>query len=100
MSHLSFWLSYERQKNYFTEQDLYECYNLICMEHNLPKYQMKSVVAELESHTGLVVQTGVKIFEFSHKSLQEFLTAKYLSTTPGYPDCSILKYLPSETAIA
>ncbi len=100
LSHLSFWLSYERQKNYFTEQDLYECYNLICMEHNLPKYQMKSVVAELESHTGLVMQTGVKIFEFSHKSLQEFLTAKYLSTTPGYPDCSILKYLPSETAIA
>ena len=52
-----------------------------------------SVIAELESHTGLFIQSGFDQFEFAHKSLQEFLTAEYLVKLPSIPTRKEI-YLP------
>lgn len=99
LSHLSFWLSFHLSKNIFNGDDIRKCYNKIHKSHNLPTSQAKKVVTELENHTGIFIQTGFNSFQFSHKSLQEFLTAKYLSALPRIPDIEILNRLPNETAI-
>jgi hypothetical protein len=99
LAHLSFWLSHHMLKSVFTSDDIKKCYNEIHKEHNLPSGQVKKIVIELENHTGIFVQSGYNSYQFSHKSLQEFLTAKYLSTMPKIPDASILKNLPNEAAI-
>ncbi|MTK53824.1 NACHT domain-containing protein [Paludibacter sp.] len=100
LAHLSYWFSYHLEKNVFSSEDLKKCYNKIYKTHNLPPSQSKKVVIELENHTGLLVQIGYNSYEFSHKSLQEFLTAKYIYSLPKIPEYSILKELPNETAIA
>jgi hypothetical protein len=57
-------------------------------------------VNEIESHSGILVQSGFDRFEFSHKSLQEYLTGKYIFSLSNIPDPEILKSLPNELAIA
>lgn len=99
LAHLSYWLSHHLSKNVFSSDDIRKCYTKIHKSHNLPTSQAKKVVTELENHTGIFVQTGYNSYQFSHKSLQEFLTAKYLSALPKIPEVSVLKSLPNETAI-
>ena len=99
LSHLSFWLTYHLNKNVFNSDDIRKCYNDIYISHDLPKSQAKKVVLELENHTGLLVQVGYDYFQFSHKSLQEYLTAKYISQTPKIPEFDIIQNLPNELAI-
>lgn len=99
LAHLSFWLSFHLSKNIFDSDDIRKCYNKIHKSHSLPTSQAKKVVTELENHTGIFIQTGFNSFQFSHKSLQEFLSAKYLSALPRIPDIEILNKLPNETAI-
>jgi hypothetical protein len=41
------------------------------------------VAREIESHTGLLVQTGFETYEFAHRSLHEYLCAEYIV---GYPE--------------
>jgi hypothetical protein len=56
---------------------------------------------ELETHTGLIVQAGTDLFEFSHKSLQEYLTAVFIVGLPAIPTNMIeLQVMPNELAIA
>ena len=99
LAQLSYWLSFHLSKNVFSSDDIRRCYNKIHKAHNLPTSQAKKVVTELENHTGIFVQTGYNSYQFSHKSLQEFLTAKYLSALPRIPEVKVLKKLPNETAI-
>jgi hypothetical protein len=99
LAHLSYWFSYHLNKTVFNSDEIRKCYNKIYKSHNLPSSQAKKVVIELENHTGIFVQSGYDSFQFSHKSLQEFLTAKYLSALPKVPDHKILNNMPNETAI-
>lgn len=99
LSNLSYWLSYNLSKNIFNSDDIRKCYTKIHKSHNLPVSQAKKVVTELENHTGIFIQAGFNSYQFSHKSLQEFLTAKYLSALPAVPDYQVLSMLPNETAI-
>ncbi|NCT17594.1 MAG: hypothetical protein GW771_05080 [Flavobacteriia bacterium] len=92
-------LSYNLSKNVFNSDDIRRCYKEIHENHNLPSSQAKEVIIELESHTGIFLQTGYNSYEFSHKSLQEYLTARYLIALPTIPNISILNKLPNETAI-
>lgn len=75
----------------FSTGNLEEAYREICDRFHLPSEQAMTVAAEIESHSGLLVRTGVDTFEFSHKSLQEYLTAEYISR---------LRLLPSGPARA
>jgi len=64
-------------------------------------HEAQQVVNELETHTGLFIQSGYEQFEFAHKSLQEYLAAEYLVKLPSIPpERRILFKLPNELAIA
>jgi hypothetical protein len=85
----------------FTREDLLECYLQIYMNYGLPRTDAQTVVNELETHTGLIVQSGAENFEFSHKSLQEYLTAVFIVGLPAIPTNMIeLQVMPNELAIA
>jgi hypothetical protein len=58
----------------FDERALIDIYSELSERYLLPKNEAKMVARELESHTGLLVNSG-SLFEFSHLSLQEFLAA-------------------------
>lgn len=99
LANLSYWLTAYLGKNVFNSDDIRMCYKKIHKSHNLPASQAKKVVQELENHTGIFVQTGFNSFQFSHKSMQEFLSAKHMSLAQKVPKPSVLINLPNETAI-
>lgn len=100
LAHLSFCFSFELRKSVFSSEDIRSCYNRIYKRHGLPVSHAKKVVSEIESHSGILIQSGYDTYQFSHKSLQEFLTAKYLFSLSSVPDIEIVKRLPNEMAIA
>ena len=101
LTHLAFYLTTTYRSTTFTVSEFESAYKSICEYHSLPKEKASDVVKELESHTGLFVESGYGKFEFVHKSIQEYLTADYLIKLPS-PN-SIKKHfetLGSELAIA
>lgn len=83
LNQLSFYLTTESRASVFSQQLLIEAYLAICSNFGLPENQCKIVANEIESHTGLILQTGYLQYEFAHKSLQEYLTAEYLVKLPS-----------------
>jgi predicted NACHT family NTPase len=101
LSNLSFYLTSEVQKVTFSKQEFENAYKEICVNFNLPIEENKQVAKELESHTGLFIQSGYDKYEFAHKSLQEYLSAEYLVRLPQIPfNPYILAKLPNELALA
>jgi hypothetical protein len=85
----------------FSTVTFLKCYEMIHGNFGLPLAQATKVVDEIETHTGLFVQGGQDRFEFSHKSLQEFLTAEFIVRMPSIPKNMIeLQIMPDELAIA
>lgn len=85
----------------FSRDDLIGSYFLIRANYGLPKNEAQAVVNELETHTGLIVQSGADYFEFSHKSLQEYLTAVFIVGLPTIPRNMIeLQIMPNELAVS
>lgn len=101
LTHLSFLLTVTHQATIFTKEQIKTAYQNICEDHDLPKTSGNKVVSELESHTGLFIESGYEKFEFVHKSIQEYLTADYLVKLPSLN--TVRKHfetLSSELAIA
>ena len=65
----------------FDETALLEIYSGLAQRFSLPPDQARQVVRELESHNGLLVESGVH-FEFSHLSLQEYFAADAVMRGP------------------
>jgi hypothetical protein len=78
LASLAFHLTYNTERKFFTSETFGSAYELIRHEFDLPAGEGKQVFAELETHTGIIVEAGFDRYEFSHLSLQEFLTADYL----------------------
>lgn len=88
-------------KSVFSVEDLQSVYKQIHTNFDLSLNQSDKVIAELESHTGLFVQAGFEMFEFAHKSIQEYLTAEYIVKLPRIPYyTNIVAKLANEFAIA
>lgn len=101
LTSLAFLLTTTHSATTFERNQLNSCYQELCVKFDLPPNHVKRVVDELESHNGLFIQAGYDSFEFAHKSLQEFLTAKYISGLPFIPnDSKMLLSIPNELAIA
>lgn len=76
-------------------------YNEIYIDFDLKQREARLVVNELESHTGLFLQSGIDQYEFAHKSLQEYLAAEYIVKLPNIPySMDGIFELPNEMAIA
>jgi hypothetical protein len=89
------------QKTIFNEEELKEIYNGISADFSLSKADANKVIKELEGHTGLIIQSGYKDYEFAHKSIHEYLCAEHLVKLPSIPSNEkLLKLLPNELAIA
>ncbi|WP_138993935.1 NACHT domain-containing NTPase [Larkinella sp. C7] len=99
LAHLSFILTYKFKKINFDTDDLIEGYEDICYNYGLPRDQAPDVAKEIESHNGIFIKIGYNSYKFAHKSLQEYLTAKYIKDLPGYPHLEIISKLPNEMAI-
>jgi predicted NACHT family NTPase len=101
LSDLAHSLTTSNKTSTFTSDDLLESYRQISENYGLRNSEAQAVVNELETHTGLIVQSGSDFFEFSHKSLQEYLTAVFIVGLPGIPRRMIdLQIMPNELAIA
>jgi hypothetical protein len=82
----------------FLEEDLLVAYDAIATDFSLPANCAKDVVQEVESHTGLLIQSGFRRFEFFHLTIQEYLTAMYAQRTPSAIQTLFPKY-PDELAL-
>ena len=101
LSDLAHNLTVSNKTSTFTRLDLLESYQQISVNYGLRNSEAQAVVNELETHTGLIVQSGTDLFEFSHKSLQEYLTAVFIVGLPSIPRNMIeLQLMPNELAIA
>jgi len=96
-SHFAFQLSDQFTTKVYGEIELGKVYRSICGYFELPKNEMKAVLGELESHTGLIVTSGYDKVEFYHKTTQEYFTAFYLHQLPAIP---VNSKFPNEFAIA
>lgn len=98
---LAFELTKVSKKSIFSTHELQNAYSKIYENFDLNQKEAKIVIKELESHTGLFIQSGFEFYEFAHKSIQEYLTAEYLVKLPSIPtDTKIIENFPNEFAIA
>lgn len=99
--HLAFQLTIIYKSSTFAVSQFKSTYKDICDDHNLPLEKASSVVKELESHTGLFIESGYEKFEFVHKSIQEYLTAEYLVKLPSLGSITKnIESLGAELAVA
>jgi hypothetical protein len=85
----------------FSTHDFVRIYSKINRRFGLPDDEALATSLEIESHTGLIVKSSYETFEFSHKSLQEFLVAEHLVRLRDVPSAiSLLRSCPNELAIA
>jgi hypothetical protein len=75
-------LTYRIRAKAFSDADFQLAYSLICARFSLPLSDAARVVAEVESHTGILHSGSAFTFEFSHLSLQEFLCADHIVRQP------------------
>lgn len=76
---LAYQLTYRIKCKRFSLIELLKAYYAICERFSLPKDEVRTVIEEVESHSGIIVAAGYSYFEFSHLSIQEYLCAEYLS---------------------
>ncbi|MHB1015539.1 MAG: NACHT domain-containing protein [Desulfurivibrionaceae bacterium] len=101
LCHMAYELTTLLNRNIFSRDDLISVYETIYINYDLNKNEAKSVIDEIESHNGLFFQSGYEMFEFAHKSIQEYLTAEYIVRLPRLPiEKKQLEMLPNELAIA
>lgn len=103
LCHLAFELTSKGIRGEFSDKQLTAAYLIICNNFGLSNSasECKSVVKEIESHTGLFIKSGFELFEFAHKSIQEYLTAEYLVKLPTLRNVSNkIESFGSELAIA
>lgn len=85
----------------FNRDALINAYEKIYRRFGLPQGEAKQTIREIESHTGIIVRAGYDLFEFSHKSLQEFLVAEHLVRLRDPQSyLNMLRKMPNEAAIA
>jgi hypothetical protein len=98
---VAFYLTTTKGSSVFSRRDFLDCYRDICVFLGLPRDQGNTVAIEIESHTGLFLQSGYDKFEFAHKSIQEYLTAEYIVRLPSIPsDPNIIQNLGAEIAVS
>ncbi|MDX2070380.1 MAG: NACHT domain-containing protein [Haliscomenobacter sp.] len=100
LAKLAFVFTTELKKSSFSKHEIEVSYLKICTDFDLPSNEVQMVVNEIESHNGLLIQAGFNRYEFSHKSIQEYLTALYLLNLGIIPaNYHMLVEIPEELAI-
>lgn len=101
LAHLAFFMTTELERLRFSDDQLKFAYSKIHTDHGLPGHEAIKVTSELESHSGLIIESGRGYFEFAHKSIQEYLAADYIVRLPNLDLIeNKVHLLPNELAIA
>jgi predicted NACHT family NTPase len=101
LSSIAYHLTIATQTTSFNKMDLKVIYGKICEDFDLEKSGEQNVLREIESHTGLFIESSYETYEFAHKSLQEYLAADYIVKLPKIPiRKNLIERLPNEMAIA
>jgi len=94
-------LTVEFQRKTYSTEDFIKVYEKIHQKYDLPKNEAQKVAQDLEEHNGIFVQTGYERYEYSHKSIQEYLAAEYIVKMPNIPTNLIYNInIANELAIA
>jgi DNA polymerase III delta prime subunit len=101
LSELSYLLTYQIKSKSFDLPQFAHVYDKLKDGFGLPANEAELVAGEIETHTGLLFASGLGTIEFSHLSIQEYLCANYLVTSP-HPDllCEYFKEYPAPLAVA
>ncbi|WP_172594423.1 NACHT domain-containing protein [Mariniphaga sediminis] len=100
LANIAFILTYKYQENIFTKEQLQDIYTSIYESFDLPKNDIKTVIREIETHTGIILCVSQNQYEFAHKSTQEYLAAEHLVRLPNIPSSlKLLLKLPNELAL-
>lgn len=101
LSALAYELTFKIKTKRFNAKDLHAPFLKIYKKFDLDKNEANIVIEEIESHTGLIINSGYSFYEFSHLSLQEYLCACYLVGSPKKKNVSIyLEEYPAPLAIS
>lgn len=95
---VAFELAMAGRKGAFRHEDLRAVYQRIASAFGLPEEEEETVILEVESHTGLVLQNGFRRYQFVHLVIQEFLTAMHAQRTPNGFNFLVPEY-PHEMAL-
>ncbi|CCG52121.1 Protein of unknown function [Flavobacterium indicum GPTSA100-9 = DSM 17447] len=100
LTSIAYHLTVNNKKSIFSTSTLENLYFKIYNDFDLDRKDSKNVLEELETHTGLFIQAGYELYEFAHKSLQEYLTAEYIVKLPSIPEnLNVISSIPNELAI-
>jgi hypothetical protein len=101
LTNLAYYITGSSRRSIFSTDDLKYSYDRIHQDFDLSNSEVSMVINELESHTGLFIKSGFELYEFAHKSLQEYLAAEYIVRLPTIPEgVRLIGQLPNEIAIA
>jgi hypothetical protein len=101
LSSIAFHLTVATHATSFSKAELQIIYKKINDDFDLHKEEEQNVVKEIESHTGLFIESSNQSYEFAHKLLQEYLTADYIVKLPSIPlRKNLIEKLSNEMAIA
>lgn len=78
LSEIAWRLSYSSGVVDFSIELLDSHHREICGKYGLPVADAAEVCREKESHTGIIVQSGYELYQFSHRTLQEYLAASFI----------------------
>lgn len=95
---VAFGLALRGCRGAFQRSDLEVVYEEIAPSFNLPIEDAEAVIEEVESHTGLVQESGFQRYDFIHLVIQEFLTAMHAHRRPDATKLLIPNF-PNEMAL-
>jgi hypothetical protein len=101
LAHLAFQLTIDTPKKRFTEDELLTSLKKFYTAFSIYEKEIIPLVNEIESHNGIFVKSSYDTYEFSHKSMQEYLCADHIVRKGSIPLNLLSKNnLPNEMAIA
>ncbi len=85
----------------FLTKDFSDAFKLVAPRFELSHESHRSVLSDLEAHTGIVCTVGFDKYEYYHKTIQEYLCAEHLSGIPVVStESHFLANMPDSCAIA
>jgi len=97
---MAYELTKQGAKGSFDEIQFQVWYQEVCDAFDLPLGEAAEVLTEMEAHSGLILMAGRGNYEFSHKSIQEYLAAAYMLSLPDLDTLAgYLWELPNEWAL-
>ncbi|MVT09685.1 NACHT domain-containing protein [Chitinophaga tropicalis] len=100
LAEFAFALTKNKGEQEFTRENLRLYLRSLLSKYKIPIDELEYLVEEIENHTGLFIETGVRKYCFSHFSLQEFLTAYHIFNIGSvYKDENSLVTIPEIFAL-